>query len=273
MELAAYDPEILRNAAGVAPDAAQRGTRREGRPVFNRTNENIDWAWWSWNPVTGCLHDCKYCYARGIAARFGGSTGFRPTFHPERLDATVYTRVPKSESPWSRCVFVCSMADLFGDWVPQEWIDAVLERVRAAPQWTFIFLTKNPKRLPTIAWPGNAWVGATVDVQARVQATEEAFSALRAPVRFVSCEPLQEPVVFTRPELLDWIIIGARSMGKRKVQPQWGWVESLTAQANGVGAGVYMKPNLAVEPHLAARMTQLPRNVSAEVLRRGRAQA
>jgi pyruvate-formate lyase-activating enzyme len=25
---------------------------------------------WSWNPVTGCLHDCPYCYARDIANRF-----------------------------------------------------------------------------------------------------------------------------------------------------------------------------------------------------------
>ncbi len=246
-------------------EVAQTLPLKGGKSLFNRTNENIDWAWWSWNPVTGCLNDCRYCYARGIATRFGGSTGFLPKFHPERLCAAINTRVPKSVSPWSRSVFVCSMADLFGDWVPQEWIDAVLERVRAAQQWTFIFLTKNPKRLPTITWPDNAWVGATVDVQARVRATEEAFAALRAPVRFVSCEPLQERVVFTRPELLDWLIVGAKSMGGRKVQPEWGWVEVLTSQARDVGAGVYMKPNLIVEPHRDARLTQLPRSISTTV--------
>ena len=31
----------------------------------------IDWCDASWNPVTGCLHGCEYCYARGIAERFG----------------------------------------------------------------------------------------------------------------------------------------------------------------------------------------------------------
>ena len=31
----------------------------------------IDWADASWNPVTGCKHGCEYCYARGIARRFG----------------------------------------------------------------------------------------------------------------------------------------------------------------------------------------------------------
>jgi hypothetical protein len=34
---------------------------------FNETNESIDWAWWSWNPITGCNHGCPYCYARDIA--------------------------------------------------------------------------------------------------------------------------------------------------------------------------------------------------------------
>ena len=35
-------------------------------------NTRIDWADASWNPVTGCLHGCPYCYAKGITKRFGG---------------------------------------------------------------------------------------------------------------------------------------------------------------------------------------------------------
>lgn len=38
------------------------------KPTFNATSgPGISWADWSWNPVTGCLHGCKYCYAREIA--------------------------------------------------------------------------------------------------------------------------------------------------------------------------------------------------------------
>ena len=37
---------------------------------FNPVNENIDWAAWSWNPVTGCKHGCPYCYAKTMAERF-----------------------------------------------------------------------------------------------------------------------------------------------------------------------------------------------------------
>lgn len=37
---------------------------------MNKTK--IEWADSTWNPVTGCLHGCEYCYARRIANRFAG---------------------------------------------------------------------------------------------------------------------------------------------------------------------------------------------------------
>ena len=36
---------------------------------FNETGDSIEWAKWTWNPVTGCHHGCKYCYARDLANR------------------------------------------------------------------------------------------------------------------------------------------------------------------------------------------------------------
>ena len=32
----------------------------------------IEWCDYTWNPITGCLHDCEYCYARTITRRFKG---------------------------------------------------------------------------------------------------------------------------------------------------------------------------------------------------------
>jgi hypothetical protein len=61
--------------------------------TFNQVNDNIGWARWSWNPVTGCLHNCDYCYARDIAERFYPQK-FEPTFFPERLDAPANTKLP-----------------------------------------------------------------------------------------------------------------------------------------------------------------------------------
>jgi protein gp37 len=245
-----------------------RQARDKGKSVFNRTNESIEWATWSWNPVTGCEHGCSYCYARDIAKRFyDPQIGFNPHFYPERLSAPQNTPVPRSTSLKERLVFTVSMGDLFGEWVPREWIEAVMEEVRAAPQWTFIFLTKNPRRYLEIDFPKNAWVGATADTQERADAALEVFTTLhyglakveRPTVLFLSIEPMREkidlsgagqggPAYFL--STVDWIIIGGQSdsSGEPERQPEWDWVEAVLNQARESGCKVYFKPNLKVQP-------------------------
>jgi protein gp37 len=219
-------------------------------PSLNKTNDNIEWAKWSWNPVVGCKHNCMYCYARDIAIRFYND--FEPRYLPERLPAPKIASVPNGaeDDIGLKTIFVCSMADLFGEWVPQEWINSVLDVVRETPKWNFLFLTKNPKRLIDIDWPVNAWVGTTVDVQARVNAAQEAFKKVKAKVRFISCEPLQERLVFTDLSMFDWIIIGGRSRSTKlpEFQPKWEWVENIVTQARKDGLKIYFKPNLTVRP-------------------------
>jgi protein gp37 len=218
------------------------------KPAFNKTTESIEWAAWTWNPVTGCKAGCKYCYARSMTKRFPEKfpNGFEPTFYPKRLEAPANTSVPKSNHIGDRNVFVVSMGDLFGDWVKQEWIDAVLDAVRTDPQWNYLFLTKNPKRLMNIEWPDNAWIGTTVDCQARVKPAEEAFEKITAKVKFLSCEPLSEEITFTNLTLFDWVIVGARSKTTQlpEMQPKSEWVKSLMLQAWDAGCKVYCKPNL-----------------------------
>lgn len=223
---------------------------------FNSTNDNIEWAKWSWNPVTGCLHDCVYCYARDIGIRFSGH--FKPEFHPERLNAPSNTRVPevRKTEPGIKNVFVCSMADLFGDWVDQSWIDQIMDQVRNNQQWNFLFLTKNPKRYIGIDWPKNAWVGTTVDNQDRIESAIDAFEKLNTTdtppsVTFLSCEPLLSKVSFDgRLDLFDWVIIGGQSRSSKceASQPEWDWVESLLSQSRMAGCKVYFKPNLSARP-------------------------
>lgn len=159
----------------------------------------IDWCDATWNPVTGCFHRCEYCYARGISRRFGAHVtnwqyeriheidapwfrtvyepdgvteterrvvpypfDFEPTFHRYRLNEPKHWRRP-------RTIFVCSMADLFGAWVPDSWIEAVFEACAASPQHRYLFLTKNPGRYCDLYRAGklpggdNYWYGVTYD--------------------------------------------------------------------------------------------------------------
>ena len=144
----------------LSPTVRQALLSGGGKNGFNKqTNQDIEWADQSWNPVTGCLHDCPYCYARDIAfSVYPDEVGFSPTLWPERLAAPAHHAVPSdaSEKISRKNVFVCSMADLFGRWVPDEWIEAVLATARSNAQWNFLFLTKFPRRMSEFAIPGNA---------------------------------------------------------------------------------------------------------------------
>ena len=155
----------------------------------------IEWCDSTWNPVTGCNHNCEYCYARGIATRFGGKAlniphelntpflshgkkqpypfGFTPTLHRYSLG--------KYEKKAGRTIFVCSMADLFGSWVPDSWIEEVFAACEKAPQHKYLFLTKNPQRYADLDWADklpirdNMWYGTSVTNGAQMEQAADAF--------------------------------------------------------------------------------------------------
>lgn len=236
--------------AKLSSSAKQEALNEEPRGGFNRQDDtdadsmgNIEWARWSWNPVTGCKHNCPYCYARDIAERFYPQK-FEPVLHPYRLNIPAASK-PRGDSTAERNVFTCSMADLFGKWVPREWIEAVLRACVNAPEWNFLFLTKFPSRLTEFDFPDNAWVGTSVDCQARVDAAEKAFRKVRAKFKWLSCEPLIEPLKFSSLEMFDWIVIGgaSRSTATPEYTPPAEWLGALFMEAARCGLGVYLKTN------------------------------
>ena len=233
-----------------------RSNGSKSKAKFNKTNESIQWAQWTWNPVTGCLHGCKYCYAREIAenSQFKGvfPAGFTPLFRHDRLDAPKNTKINiDPNQPESKRVFVCSMADLFGKWVPKEWINEVIRATKHAPELEFLFLTKNPASYLKIDMPDNFWLGATVDNQVKVEKTIEIMRSVKSGgIKWISFEPLLGPITadFTG---INWIVIGAQS-GTRQPDgtkidgfaPKLEWVMDLVIQARKAGCSVYMKQNL-----------------------------
>ena len=228
-------------------------------------NTEIEWCDSSWNPVTGCFNDCTYCYARKMAVRFGGNqkcanifeenepvksqTGkilpyphsFSPTFHRYKLNEP-----QKWANP--RTIFVCSMADLFGDWIPDEWIEAVFDACAKAPRHRYLFLTKNPKRyaelqkqdkLPT---DSNMWYGTSVtNIKQFAQAADVLGSIPMKVNLFFSVEPLLEDISAyegVRKDIffsvfLKWIIIGAETGNRSdKVTPQRAWIDNICLSAD-----------------------------------------
>lgn len=260
----------------------------------------IDWADASWNSVTGCLHGCEYCYARRIAERFGGvyyedelpncwgeyecehlhADGdlhelnyplknygnnkiapypfeFDPTFHRYKLDEPQHWKKP-------RTIFVCSMADLFGEWVPDEWIDAVVSSTQSALQHRYLFLTKNPKRYDDwlerfeegrakgIEEVANCWFGASASTNKELDRANESRA------QWLSIEPIRERIATDENQFMEvdpyigyeqkrweWVVIGAETgNSKHKIVPKREWVEEIVKVCKEYGTPVFMKESL-----------------------------
>lgn len=246
---------------------------------MNRTK--IEWADYSWNPVTGCLNDCWYCYGKKIATRFGEKYhksdskihelveydgtridlktdasidyfsagklpvgweshypfGYEPTLHYNRL------REPEEIKKPSK-VFVCSMADLFGDWVPSTWINEILNTVKRANWHTYIFLTKFPYRYKEFTFPKNCWLGTTITGEEREKEEAGKVKAIEQitthNINFISYEPLLGKPRYVA--MVDWIIIGGLTP-KPKHKPEWVdfLIEDYGLHNN---IPIFVKPNL-----------------------------
>jgi len=192
---------------------------------MNRTK--IDWAEFTSNPFTGCLHNCaEWCYARKTAMRWAhnkstvyhrlaeaGVDPFTPAFSMKAYRA-LEQELKRARRP--RRVFLGSMSDLGGNWPwlripddgsvdPDSLIDrrqvlSLIRRLGAGVGWraphVLCLLTKNPKGLAG-EWPGGPgrgfWVGVSAD--SADMAALRIYSLLRivtAPVRWLSLEPLLE---------------------------------------------------------------------------------
>jgi protein gp37 len=219
--------------------------------------DDIEWARKTHNPLTGCEHNCNYCYAFDLAEKYRDQGneryrhGFAPTFQPDRLLVPRFHRPPKEAEHDTRHknIFLCSMADLYGNWVYEEIVQAILRECELAPWWNFLCLTKFPKRMSEFVSefgvPPNVWLGASVDCQSMVAETEKAFAKIQSTVRWLSCEPMLTSLEFTRLDLFDWVVIGGASKSERT--PEWRppveWVFDLRQQVKDAGCKVFIKHN------------------------------
>lgn len=241
----------------------------------------IEWCDHTWNPITGCAHGCTYCYARTMTARFAGDIrlnkmckadyiaeeapdgtklyildkpmlnetghrlvypfGFEPTYHRYRMDYPQKLKMGNN-------IFVGAMADIFGDWVPDEWIEEIMNVCEENPIHNYLFLTKNPKRYTEIGVPAgleNMWYGTTITCDTDA----DRFNYLPAGCNtFVSIEPLMGDIVSKHNVMfrqVRWVIIGAETgRNKNKVVPESQWIKDIVEKADYYSVPVFMKDSL-----------------------------
>lgn len=236
---------------------------------------------YTWNPITGCLNGCEYCYARKLAngrlrsrylanKNFATPKGsnvspaeayqivndpFYPRFWEERIPKN-YHIPPQGKGLLAKGlgIFVCDMGELFGDWVPRQWQEEIFKVIRNSPDCRFYLLTKQPQNLIKFSpFPENCWVGVTATTYKQFQDALEGLCQIVAKVKYISFEPLLESIEiwhssktsdndFTIGGGIDWVIIGAQT--KPYKPPKIEWVEEIVKACDKAGVPVFLKDNL-----------------------------
>lgn len=243
----------------------------------------IEWCDHTWNPITGCRYECSYCYARRMTTRFAGDVrlnkmakgdyslvsaidngkdlyvlddpmlnetekplaypfGFEPTLHRYRMNYPEKLKMGKN-------IFVGAMSDVFGKWIPDDWLDEIFAVCQKYPIHNYLFLTKNVERYVDYGVPArqeNMWYGISITRESEVKR----FNFLPKESRtFVSIEPLLEDIEPEKHNVMfqqvDWIIIGAETgRNKNKVVPEYEWIKKILTEADKTRIPVFMKESL-----------------------------
>lgn len=192
----------------------------------------IEWTHHTFNPWWGCQRvspACENCYAESLAKRYGHDVWGPGS--DRRMMSDNHWRQP---AVWNRTgerqrVFCASMADVFED---RRELDKPRQRlfdlIGQTQNLDWLLLTKRPQNVDRMVpvdgwWPGNVWLGTTVEDQRRAEERMPHLLSHEARVRFLSCEPLLGPLDLRKwlPRI-DWVILGGESgPGSREMQLAW----------------------------------------------------
>lgn len=189
---------------------------------------------------------CANCYAetQNQSNYFGFASHLKYTGEAPTnliLDEAVLQSWLKLKKPHK--IFVCSMTDMFGDWVSFEWILKIFSYCRKCPQHTFQVLTKRPERMLDIVsriwWEDgvallwgksttakplpNVWLGTSIENQKAADSRDLPLIKLNnlGWTTFYSVEPLLEKVTLTL-NGISWVIVGGESgKGARPCHYEW----------------------------------------------------
>jgi len=220
---------------------------------------NISWATRTSNVISGCSDvttECANCYAKRMAWRMAA--------HPDHTIKAKYQRTvyqtpqrkiikwtgrvffhPHEMDKWAKWrpgqfVFLNSMSDTFHDDVQDEWLHEMFLQMEKNSHLCFLLLTKRPENARAWShrwmalghtWPRNVWLGVSCGMREAIPRVA-VLGEIPAPVRFVSAEPLLEPLDL-REHLgpIDWLIVGSESAPKAtRRSSDLAWVRWLRDQ-------------------------------------------
>lgn len=214
-------------------------TDESSNPIYAVNRETGERGWACVRVSDGC----KHCYAATLnqSQRWHRGTGLDYTVpsleHVDlQLDEAELQRWILSRRPHKK--FVCSMTDLFGEFVSDEWITRVFAAMALSPHITFQVLTKRAERMRALLSDGgpnikawgfgkptfyekikmaswefratdkqrrirypfpNVWLGVSVENQRAADERIPFLLEMPAAIRFLSCEPLLEEIDINSP--------------------------------------------------------------------------
>jgi protein gp37 len=227
-------------------------------------NSSIEWTDHTFNPWIGCAKVntlCEHCYAWVLMDVRYGRVEWGPNGTRTRTSADNW----KKPISWNRKaaklgtryrIFCASLADVFedrDDLVP--WRRDLIALIDKTPHLDWLLLTKRPELIPRFwerpatsclfddsLYRPNVWLGTSVGTQETADECVPHLVQARhlAPILFLSCEPLLEPVRLPLLSEVDWVIVGGESgAGARPMEETW--VLDVKRDCDAAGSAFFFK--------------------------------
>lgn len=204
---------------------------------FKLPKTDIEYLDYCWNFQSGCSYEAcpcrKECWAKGMAVHYRNGD-FEPTFHPHKLYDVVFPKEPSR-------IGVCFTGDIWDFYQTAGGGSITLfhETMKKHPEHKFFLLTKRPSCYK-YDYPDNCYVGITATGQKDLDERMKGFGSVRAQQKWLSLEPLLEPVERILCQF-DLIVLGGLR-GKPKHTREW--VDTITEIARNQNQQLYYKDNL-----------------------------
>ena len=252
-------------------------------------NSKIAWTDHTFNPWIGCAKvspGCANCYAEELMdKRYGrvqwGVNGTRSRTSKSNWHEPIKWNRKAEADGVRRRVFCSSLADVFEDRAELEpWRLDLLKLIEQTQSLDWLLLTKRPENVMrmielaqdqagavpnALVWllrMAHVWIGTSVENQEQAEKRIPHLLQIPTMVRFVSMEPLLEPVNLRFDDVSvmpDWVIVGGESGAKARPM-QIEWARDIRLQCKITGVPFFMK-QLGGHPDKRERIEEWPKDL------------